>query len=183
VKKYHWLLFGLSVLSFVGCKKSDDYVPLPYVCDCGTVKWQGSTVPLMDVNYILADSTLGASRRYYITANVQDDTELGVHAISAWIELPDVNVGPNFQVDLEPDSGEPVTEFTAWIDEINVNDPIDSLRSFIPVNGVLQIGPAPETGGTERVNFIFTMNEVDEDGDLIDIPIQFTGSFRLRIED
>ena len=178
-----FLILVALAASFGGCKKSEDYVPMPYACNCGTLKWQGATAQLMDVNYILADSTVSTSRRYYVTANVKDATETGVHSLSAWIEVPDVSMGPNFEVDLEPDSGEPVTEFSAWIDELNVNDPIDSLRSFIPVNGVLQIGPAPATGGTERVNFIFTMNEVDEDGDLIDIPVVLNGSFSLRIED
>ncbi|MEN9639489.1 MAG: hypothetical protein RLZZ262_1357 [Bacteroidota bacterium] len=170
------------VLAF-GCKKSVDYVPEPYMCNCGTAKWQGKTVQLLDVNYILVDSTVSTSRRYYLTANVKDETEIGVHTLSAWIEVPDVSLGPNFEVDLEPDSGEPQTEFKAWIDELNVNDPIDSLRSFVPVNGVLQIGAAPATGGTERVNFIFTMNEVDDDGDLIDIPVLMSGSFAVSIRD
>ncbi len=180
-------LFGISFIGLLmlglGCKKSEDYVAVPYACNCGTAKWQGRTVQLLDVNYILADSTVSTSRRYYLTANVKDATETGVHTLSAWIEVPDVSLGPNFEVDLEPDSGEPQTEFSAWIDELNVNDPIDSLRSYIPVNGVLQIGAAPATGGTERVNFIFTMNEVDEDGDLIDIPVQMSGSFTIRIDD
>jgi hypothetical protein len=183
VNIFRTLLLFITLLGFYGCKKSSDYVPIPYACTCGSLNWQGKPVVLMDVNYILVDSTLATSRRYYMTANVKDLTEPGIHTLSAWIEVPDVSLGPNFEVDLEPDSGEPVEEFNAWIDELNVNDPIDSLRSFVPVNGVLQIGPAPVSGGTERVNFIFTLNEVDQDGDLIDIPVQLSGSFELHIDD
>jgi hypothetical protein len=184
VNKCSAFLLALAISTiFASCKKSEDYVPLPYICECGSVKWQGKTLQLLDVNYILVDSLVSTSRRYYVTANVKDETEAGVHTLSAWIEVPDVSQGPNFEVDLEPDQGQPVTEFSAWIDELNVNDPIDSLRSYIPVNGVLQIGPAPASGGLERVNFVFTMNEVDEDGDLIDIPVLLNGSFNIHIDD
>lgn len=158
------------------CKKSPDYVPNPYKCNCGSVTWQDIAYELLGVNYILADSLEPESRRYYFTGNVAIEGETQTHTLSAWIEIPDLDGGGQFRIN--PQTGD--EEFTAWVDEFNLNDPIDELRQFVPVNAVVQVTQAPLSGGTETVAFQMTLNEVI-DGTVIPGDVNLAGDFSVYI--
>jgi hypothetical protein len=165
-----------SVLLISSCKKTPDYVAVPYDCACGSLSWQGQEYPLLGTTYILSDSTNAKSRRYYITSNVSLEGEVDTHGLSAWIEVPDIGNGGNFAIDAQ--SGE--SDFVAWVDEFNPNDPTDTLRQYIPVNAVLQIGAAPLSGGIETVNFQFTLNQL-EAGEPVPGDINCSGNFTVTI--
>jgi len=165
-----------SSLLVVSCKKTPDYVAVPYDCACGSLSWQNEEYPLLGTTYILTDSTNAKSRRYYITADVSLEGEAATHGLSAWLEVPDIGNGGNFVIDAQ--SGE--SEFFAWVDEFNPNDPTDTLRQYIPVNAVLQIGAAPASGGIETVNFQLTLNQL-EDGEPVPGDINCSGNFTVTI--
>jgi hypothetical protein len=172
------VVFFVSIFSLVfsSCKKTPEYVAAPYDCACGSLSWQGEEYPLLGTTYILTDSTNAKSRRYYITTDVSLEGEAATHGLSAWIEVDDVGNGGNFAIDAQ--SGE--SEFVAWVDEFNPNDPTDTLRQYVPVNAVLQIGAAPVSGGIETVNFQFTLNQL-EDGEPVPGDINCSGNFTVTI--
>jgi hypothetical protein len=101
---------------------------------------------------------------------------VSTHGLSAWIELPDIGNGGNFSIDAQ--TGE--SEFVAWVDEFNPNDPTDTLRQYVPVNAVVQIGAAPLAGGIETVNFQLTLNQLEE-GTPVPGDINCSGSFTVTI--
>jgi hypothetical protein len=166
---------GLAIL-VVACKKTPDYVAQPYKCGCGTVDWQGVSYDLLSASYILSDSTVSDSRRYYFTSNVSLDGEYDTHGLSGWIEIPELDGGGTFEIDAQTN----LSEFQAWVDEFNVNDPTDSLRQYVPVNAVVQVAQAPAAGGTETVSFLLTMNQL-ENGIPIPGDINCSGSFTVQI--
>ena len=168
------IALGSSLL--FSCKKTPDYVAVPYDCACGSLSWQGEEYPLLGTTYILTDSTNNRSRRYYITTDVSLEGETATHGLSAWIEIPNIGNGGNFSIDAQ--SGE--SEFQAWVDELNPNDPTDTLRQYVPVNAVVQVGAAPVTGGVETVNFQFTLNQLEE-GAPVPGDINCSGSFTVTI--
>jgi hypothetical protein len=96
--------------------------------------------------------------------------------LSAWIEIPDIGSGGNFSIDAQ--SGE--NEFQAWVDEFNPNDPTDTLRQYVPVNAVVQVGAAPAAGGTESVSFQLTLNQL-EDGAPVPGDLNCSGNFSVII--
>jgi hypothetical protein len=167
-------LFLVTVVA--SCRKTPDYVAAPYDCACGSLSWQGEEYPLLGTTYILTDSTNAKSRRYYITADVSLEGEVSTHGLSAWIEVPDIGNGGNFSIDAQ--TGE--NEFMAWVDEFNPNDPTDTLRQYVPVNAVVQIGAAPLAGGVETVNFQLTLNQLEE-GEPVPGDINCSGSFTVNI--
>ncbi len=177
-KTYFFLSLIALSLGFVACKKTPDYLPLPYACLCGSVTWQGAALSLLDANYILADSTIDESRRYYITADVIVEGEFEAHGLNTTIEIEDIDGGGTFYID-EQDLE---FEFAALIEEFNVNDPLDSLRQFAPIEGVVQVIAAPIGGGTERISFQMVLNEL-EDGEFVGNDINFSGSFEVYIND
>jgi hypothetical protein len=166
----------LATFVFAACRKTPDYVAVPFDCECGVVTWQGVEYPLLGTTYILTDSTNAKSRRYYITADVSLEGEEEAHGLSAWIQVPDIGNGGSFSIDAQ--SGE--SDFEAWVDEFNPNDPTDTLRQYVPVNAVVQISAAPVSGGTETVNFQLTLNQL-EDGEPVPGDINCSGSFTVAI--
>jgi hypothetical protein len=165
-----------AVLVLAACKKTPDYVAVPYDCACGALKWQGMDYALLDANVIQSDSDLFESRRYYITANVELEGEVGTHGLNTWIEIPDLDGGGTFQINQQNN----LDELTAWVDEFNLNDPIDTLRQYVAVEAVVQVQEAPITGGTENVNFFLTLNEVI-DGVTIPGDVTYSGSFTVNV--
>ena len=168
----------LLITALASCRKTPDYVPVPYACGCGGVTWQCLGLALLDAIYLLTDSTEADSRRYYITADVNIEGEFGTHGLNTIIEIPDIDGGGTFYIDEEDNE----FEFAALIEEFNVNDPLDSLREFIPIEGLVQVIPAPITGGTETVSFQMVLNEI-EDGVPVGNDINYSGSFTVYIED
>jgi hypothetical protein len=165
-------------MTLSACKKTADYVPIPYTCVCGDLSWQGVSYPLLDANYILSDSVEWESRRYYITADVALEGETQTHSINTWIEIPDLDGGGTFQIN----QAQELNELTAWVDEFNLNDPIDSLRHYVPVQAVVKVTEAPLVGGTETVSFVIILNEY-VDGNLVDIPVNYSGGFTVEVTD
>lgn len=165
-----------ALVAISSCKKSPDYVAKPYACLCGSFVWQGTSYDLLGANYILSDSLEPESRRYYITTKVGLEGEAQTHGLSAWIQIDSLNGGGQFRIN--PITGE--NEFTALVDEFNLNDPIDTLRQYIPVNAVVVVSQAPTSGGTETVTFQITLNQII-DGVLIPGNVDCSGTFSLYI--
>jgi hypothetical protein len=179
MSKHRFTLFVIVLSAAIAsCRKTPDYLPVPYACGCGGVTWQGAGLALLDANYILVDSTVEDSRRYYITADVIVEGEFGTHGLNTTIEIPDIDGGGTFYIDAEDNE----FEFAALIEEFNVNDPLDSLRQFVPIEGLVQVISAPITGGTETISFQMVLNEL-EDGEPVGNDINYSGSFTVYIED
>jgi hypothetical protein len=172
----YFALFFVVAALILSCKKTPDYVAVPFDCACGNVIWQGVDYPLLGTSYILTDSTNNASRRYYITADVSLEGEAATHGLSAWIQIPDIGSGGSFTIDAQ--SG--INEFQAWVDEFNPNDPTDTLRQYVPVNAVVQVGAAAPSGGLETVSFLLTLNQLEE-GEPVPGDINCSGSFTVNI--
>jgi len=175
-KTFNIFIAIAAVALLAACKKTPDYVATPYECVCGVFKWQNVDYQMLDANYILSDSTESESRRYYVTANVALEGEVGTHGLNAWIEIPDLDGGGQFKINQSTG----VYEFSAWVDEFNVNDPFDSLRQYVPVEGIVKVTEAPITGGNETVEFLLTLNEVDG-GVTIPGDVNCQGSFNVYI--
>jgi hypothetical protein len=175
MKRFHLLILLASAMLIWSCKKTPDYEPNPYTCKCGNVEWQGTSYDLLGANYILSDSTVADSRRYYVTADVAIEGETQTHSLSMWIEIDSLDGGGQFVI--EPD-GE--SQFKAWVDEFNLNDPIDELRQYIPVNAVISVAQAPSNGGDEKVFFQLTLNEL-LNGSPISGDINCSGEFTVYI--
>jgi hypothetical protein len=175
MKKYLFFTVLFGVMVFIGCKKSPDYVPEPYACKCGSLTWFGTEYQVLDANYIHPSGF--DSRRYYITTKVDLPEEMGTHTMNTWIEIPDVTTSITHQIN----PNDTLFEFTALVDEFNVNDPLDTLRKYIPVQGVITINPPAIFGGPETVQFLLILNELSNG-----IPgganIQYKGSFTVNIE-
>jgi len=167
------LFVAVTSVLISSCKKSDDYLPVPYACNCGSMNWRSSVFQLLDANYILADSTVQLSRRYYITADVQKEGEELTHTISMDLEVPDVGDGI-FYID-----GTTI-EFSATIQERNDNLMIRPYRLYRPTEGVIQVSPA-FLGGSEPVSFNLVLKEVDDSGNLVGFEFPFSGSFKVRV--
>lgn len=170
------LIAVLACAFIVACKKTPDYVPSPYACQCGSLTWQGEEYNLLGTTYILTDSTNAKSRRYHITADVSLEGEEATHGLSAWFSVNDIGNGGEFSIDAQTG----VNQFQAWVDEFNPNDPTDTLRQYIPVNAVIQVGAAPVSGGTENVSFLLTLNQL-EDGEPVPGDINCSGTFTVTI--
>ncbi len=168
--------FCAAVTVVTSCKKTPDYTAESYKCKCGTLNWQGTNYDLLGSSYILSDSLQPESRRYYITTNVALEGEAQTHGLSAWIEIDNINGGGLFRIN--PQLG--LNELVAHVDEFNLNDPIDTLRQYIPVNAVVSVGAAPLSGGTETVNFQLTLNQVIN-GVAIPGNVNCEGSFTVYI--
>jgi hypothetical protein len=166
----------LATASVISCKKTPDYVPAPYTCKCGSLTWQGEEYELLGTTYILSDSTNAKSRRYHITADVSLEGEEATHGLSAWFSVDDIGNGGEFSIDAQTG----VNEFQAWVDEFNPNDPTDTLRQYIPVNAVIQVGAAPTAGGTETVSFLLTLNQLEE-GEPVPGDINCSGTFTVTV--
>lgn len=173
--RIYFLALLASVMLVWSCRKTPDYEPNPFQCKCGNLEWQGKSYDLLGANYILSDSTVSDSRRYYITADVAIEGETGTHSLSMWIEVDSLDGGGQFVID---PNGE--DEFKAWVDEFNLNDPISELRQYIPVNAVISVAQAPSSGGDETVFFQLTLNEL-LNGNPIEGDINCSGEFTVYI--
>ncbi len=179
MKKTKYFLAALAIVcTFSACKKTPDYLPVPYVCLCGAVTWFGTSFNLLDANYVLADSSITESRRYYVTADAQIVGEYDTHGLNTIIQISDIDGGGNFYIN----EGDTINQFASLIEEFNVNDPLDSLRQYVPVEGTVHITAAPISGGNETVNFQMVLRELDN-GNLVGSNINYSGSFIVYIND
>jgi hypothetical protein len=175
------LLFGgifsasLSMLTLSGCQKNPEFVNPVYACGCGALNWSGVEYPLLDANYILTDELEETSRRYYVTSDVKVEGENGAHSVNVIIEVNDVVESVFYVGDDDEDAILDVV-----IHEINENDPILPLRTYVPVDGVVQIVPAI-LGGTETASFNLIVREL-YDGDLVGFEKSLTGNLSVQID-
>lgn len=172
-------LFVAASFIFSGCKKTPDYVPNPHKCECGSLTWQGKEYQLLDAEQIRTDESVLYSRRFYITANVALEGESQTHNVNTWIEIPDVLAHSNglFNIDVTTQT----VDFTAKVDEFNLNDPFFSLRQYGVRQGVVRVTPAPLAGGTETVSYQFILGELNSNGNMIGPDITYSGSFTVSV--
>jgi hypothetical protein len=165
----------ISVLTLSGCQKNPEFVNPVYACGCGTLNWTDVDYPLLDANYIVPDSLEETSRRYYITADVAVEGENAAHSVNVIIEVNDVVESVFYVGDDDEDA-----IVNVLIHEINDNDPILPLRTFVPIDGVVQIVPAI-LGGTETVTFNLVVREL-YDGDLVGFEKSLKGNLSVYID-
>jgi hypothetical protein len=174
--KRRFYLLPLAILSiiltFSSCKKSPEYVPEPYACDCGDYTWQGSSYNLLSANYIIPDSLNSLSRRYYITADIRAEGEVDARNVNLIIESPDVIYSI---LDLDDEN----FEFSAFAQEVNQNDELLPVREYAAITGRIRVTPAI-FGGIEPVEYSLTMREVVNE-ELVGAPFTFTGKFQVNV--
>lgn len=177
--KLHYLLglFLTVSIAFSSCKKTPDYVPEPYACECGALTWQGAEYKLLDAEQIRTTDASAYSRRYYITANVAIEGEEQTHNVNTWIEIGDVTSHSNGIFNIDANSQ--TTEFLAKIDEYNLNDPFFILRQYGVRQGVVRVSPAPLLGGQETVSFQFVLGEINSSGNMYGPDVTYSGSFTV----
>ena len=159
----------ISMLTLSGCQKNPEFVNPVYACGCGALNWTGVEYPLLDANYIVPDSLEETSRRYYITSDV------AVEGVNVIIEVNDALESVFYVGDDDEDA-----ILNVLIHEINDNDPILPLRTFVPIDGVVQIVPAI-LGGTETVSFNLVVREL-YDGDLVGFEKSLTGNLSVYVD-
>lgn len=171
-KLFIFLVSVSTSLLFFSCEKNEEYVAVPYACDCGEYSWRGSSYQLLDANYVLAHPDSSLSRRYYITADVKAESDFQPHSVNLIIEIENVEESVF-------DITETVNEFAALAQEINQNDFLIPLREYEAVGGRVQVIPA-FFGGTETVRFSIVLRESIE-GDLVGPEFSFTGEFNVEV--
>lgn len=168
--------FCAAVAAVTSCKKTPDYVADPYKCKCGNLTWQDASYDLLGTSYILSDSLQLDSRRYYFTANVAIEGETQTHGLSVWIQIDSLLGGGLFRINPQLE----LNELIAHVDEFNLNDPIDTLRRYVPVNAAVSVAQAPASGGIETVNFQLTLNQVIN-GIPVSGNVNCSGSFNVYV--
>lgn len=171
--KTNSIVLVLGISSFLlSCKKTEEYIPEPYKCDCGQMTWQGSTYDLLDANYVRLIEEEELSRRYYITAEVKSNQESKPHSVNFYIEIPDVTTSI---FDLTEDD----IEFAAKAEQVNQNDPLLPLRTFEAQSGRVVVSPA-FLGGTENIQFSVILQETFN-GSNVGGPVSISGNFKVEV--
>lgn len=174
-----YIIGFIVVASFIfsGCKKTPDYVPTPYVCECGSLQWQGVDYKLLDAEHIRSHADTAYSRRYYITANVALEAEEQTHNINTWIEIPNILANTNGLYNIDANTS--TAQFLAKVDEFNLNDPFFTLRQYGVRQGVVRVSPAPLLGGNETISFQLILGELNSAGNMFGPDITYSGSFNV----
>ncbi len=165
-------LIVFSAVIFSGCKKTPEYVAEPYACKCGSFNWRGNSYDLLDANYILSDSLVDMSRRYYITGDVKEEGQAEPHSVNFIIEIPDVTTAI---FDLTEDEA----EFEAEAQQVNQNDDLIPVKYYRAVSGRVTVAPA-FFGGSEQVRYSVFLQEVFNGTD-VGSPFPFTGDFTVEV--
>ena len=77
MKKILPLLVLFLAIAFVGCYDANDFVNPVYNCECGTMTYNGTELPLKMAEAIVPDSANPLSRRYHLVADLRSDAEYG----------------------------------------------------------------------------------------------------------
>lgn len=163
-----FLLAGAIV--FTGCKKTPDPEDTSYKCECGKFTWQGTEYQLNDASYIQWDDTLWFTRDYYATAELREGNQfLPPNSLNLQMRFEDITPLVFFA---------DVDTFDVLLQEINYDSPINTIRNFVPIEGVVNISPALP-GATETISFNLVVKEL-VNGTPVGFPIPFTGSMRIR---
>lgn len=168
------LLIGL-VVTFSACYEADEFVNPVFNCECGSMTYNGTELPLKMAEAIVPDSLNPLSRRYHLVADLRSEVEVKEHApardltVFLQVDTLDQNV---FYI--------PADGIPNLIQEIDRSDTLfGGARDFVVTNGVLQVTPA-YLGGAEPVNFQFEMREVI-DGELVGFVVPLSGTFTVDI--
>lgn len=172
MKKWLFALAVMILLVAQSCQKNEEYVPEPYTCNCGSVRWGGITYPLLDANYVLVDTNEFFTRRYYITANTTAENSTVKESVSLIFEFPTVTF-PIFTYSPE------APEFACKVYVRNDGDSFFENREFVPIAGEVLIDPAL-AGGSEKVVFDLSVREI-LDEDTIGLPQSIKGSFNVFV--
>jgi hypothetical protein len=174
MKFSRYIIFGILVagaLSVASCKKSPEYVPEPYRCDCGTINWYGSPFDLLNTSFILSDSTEIASRRYYVTGKVSPPNQTLVNELNLILDVDDITLTA-----LAKDSVN--SDFSGLAQMLGVDNEFAVSYPYRVTEGHLSISPAL-LGGPETVNFNLKLDPLF--GNASDPVIPVSGSFTVQV--
>lgn len=153
--------FGIS-----GCKKSVEPEDTSYKCNCGSFSWQGQNYPLYDASRIQWDDTLYYTREYYGTAEMRNGNQ--------FLEPNSLNLEMSFEDITQLIFFAEVDTFDVLLQEINYNDPLNTIREFVPDQGSISITPSLP-GSPEVMSFNFSMRQI-VNGQLVGLPVPFSGT-------
>lgn len=185
-------IFLLVTLVF-SCEKTDQYVPVPYTCECGRITWGGleHQVTGVGANYLSLDS-LGMpdqnTRKYDVTVSIKDETDpddIEAHHVNTIFEFEDIS---NIFYYIYSDTAQIDTALidttlmqpTVYISEINHNlNAIPSIN-YKAIDGSLQVIPSAD-GSQDEVRFNLTIKEFDGTS-TVGLPMPYSGTFTFDWE-
>ena len=170
MKRTYWIIFAFICLAAISCKKSSDFINPEYMCNCGSLIWQGETFSLNNAEYVLANDSLLLSRKYYLTADVAAEDEVGTHSLNIYFDLDSVD-HPQFFI--------PEDTVAVYIEEIDENAAIP-FKTYAAVNGVINVNGAL-LGGTERVSMDLILQQTTN-GVPVGFEISFKGNFSVVVD-
>jgi hypothetical protein len=135
------------------------------------MNWQGSAYDLLGAHYIVPDTANELSRRYYVSADATLEGEHLTHNLNMRLEVDSVIKGV-FYVEDDPD-------LQILVEEINYNDPLDTLVTYLPVDGVVSITPAL-LGGPETVQYNLVLKRY-YNGSLVGFEVPFSGNLTVNV--
>lgn len=159
----------------VGCYKSDDFINPVYNCNCGTVNYLGSEIPLKMAEIVVPDSTEVLSRSYHIVADLRTAEEVNAHAAAH-----DLTFHFSFPILDDVVYYVQQDDIQHLVQIINHGDETEPIRNYQATDGNIVINPGA-AGEEETVEFNLTIRQ-EVDGDLVGLPIAFSGSFADTIE-
>lgn len=168
MRKLFFTSLVLLVIIF-SCNKTEEYVAVPYDCDCGRITWSGLEHSIVGVGgaFMPYDSIAlpnQNSRKFDITTDVSEDGELEVHHITSIFEFPEIsNVFYHIYADtaivdttiIDTTLMQP----NITIQEVNFNENVTTYINYKAVDGSLNINVS-EDGLSDVVNFNLNIKEV-----------------------
>ena len=171
VMKKFLLFFSLVLgLAFVGCQKSEDFVNPEFMCECGSLNWNGQEYPLLMAEYVLEGEDLFLSRRYFLTTDIRLEGESKPHNLSFQLGIDSVDQAVLYI---------PADTVFNLVEEVDQNDELFPYRTYTGTNGIVNVNPAI-LGGTESVSFQIILRET-VNGDTVGFDIPFSGNFTVDI--
>jgi hypothetical protein len=171
MKKYLLFFSVITLLAAAGCKKSEEFVNPEFMCECGTLSWNGTEYPLLMAEYVIEGEDLFLSRRYFLTTDIRLEGEEMPHNLSFQLGIDSVDQGILYI---------PTDSVFNLVEEVDQNDQLFPYRTYTGINGIVNTSPAI-LGGTESVSFQIILRET-VNGDTVGFDIPFSGSFTVNIQ-
>lgn len=165
------LLLILTIAVITGCKKSEPYINPVFECSCGAVQWNNRDIQLLMAEYVESEPGNIFSRRYYLTADLRQPGDDEAHNLNIQIGI-DSLTGTQLFI--------PEQEVFTLFEEVNNNDELSPLRTYVATQGFVGVNAAI-LGGEERVQYQMILKEV-VDGQLVGFDLSVSGEFTVRIE-
>ncbi|WP_306640028.1 hypothetical protein [Sanyastnella coralliicola] len=167
------LFLGLLtiIIGALGCAKNEEFVNPVYMCECGSVSWQGTAYPLQLAEYVQPDEDNFLSRRYYLTADIRLEGQTQPHTLAITLGTDSVDQVVQFI---------PADTVFNLVEEIDQNSQLLPYRTYVCTNGVVNFNPA-FLGGRESVAFEMILRETIGT-DTVGFDIPFSGSFNVTIQ-